>query len=93
MKGFIISVKVVPKASKNEVVAWENSEWRIRVAAVPEKGKANTELMRFLAKTLEVSRSQLKLVGGESSRHKRILCSGLAEETINERLANACRHS
>lgn len=72
-EGVILRVKVIPKASKTEIVGWEGEELKIRVKAVPEKGKANQALINFLAKYLNIAKSDVSLTGGETSRHKKIL--------------------
>ena len=85
----LISCKVVPKASKSEVVGWEEGILRVRLAAVPEKGKANEELLRVLAVALDIAKSQLKLISGETSRQKRVRVSGLSEADVRARLTRA----
>lgn len=72
-----IRVKVIPKSSHNEIVGWENEELKIRIKASPEKGKANEELISFLAKTLHIAKSQIEIVAGDKSRHKRIIIHGV----------------
>ena len=71
-----IPLKVIPNAHSNQIVGWENGELKVRIAAQPQKGDANDELIRFLAKEFGVSRSQLSLVSGHTSRHKRIAVAG-----------------
>jgi uncharacterized protein len=45
-----ITVKVIPKSSRTELVGrLADGTWRIKVAAAPEKGKANKALCAFLA--------------------------------------------
>lgn len=68
----IIVVKVIPKCSRNEIVGWENDELKVRLMAVPEKGAANSALIAFLANKCGVSKSQVRLLSGETSRHKRL---------------------
>ncbi|MGE3340427.1 MAG: DUF167 domain-containing protein [Candidatus Altimarinota bacterium] len=53
--------------------------WKIKVAAVPEKGKANAELCRYIAKLFEVSKSSVVVSQGEASQRKvvKILKKGL----------------
>lgn len=51
---FYLRVKVLPKSSKNEVVDIMDDETiKIRIKAVPEKGKANVELVKFLRKDMD----------------------------------------
>lgn len=68
----IILIKVIPNASRNEVVGWEGEELKVRIAAVADKGKANDMLIRFLAETWGLRRDQITLIHGHTSRHKRI---------------------
>ncbi len=46
--------------------------WKVKVAAAPEKGKANQALCEFLAEKLGVAKSRVRIVAGETSRLKRI---------------------
>lgn len=79
-EGVVIAVKVIPRSHKNEVVGWENKELKIRIRAVPDKGRANEELIEFLAEHLKVAKSYLKILSGHTSRHKRILVMKPMEE-------------
>ena len=47
--------------------------WKVKVAAVPEKGKANRALCEFLAERFGVAKSRVRIVAGETSPIKRIL--------------------
>jgi hypothetical protein len=82
----LLKIKVIPGASKNEIVGIKNGEVVIKVKAPPEKGKANKELIGFLAKTLKSPKSDIELVSGASSHHK-ILCLSLASRTFFETLS------
>jgi len=66
-------VKVVPKSSKTELVGYlPDGTWKIKIAAAPEKGKANRALCEFLAEHLGVAKSKVHIVAGETSHLKRI---------------------
>ena len=68
-----IRVKVIPKSSKTELAGYlPDGTWRIRIAAAPEKGKANRALCEFLAKHLGVAKSKVSIVSGETAHLKRI---------------------
>ncbi len=79
----IISIKVTPKAHRNEFIGYKNGEVCIRLAAVPEKGEANAELIAFLAKTLKLSKSQITLISGEKSRHKKVSITGITTADLS----------
>jgi uncharacterized protein len=68
-----IRIKVIPKSSKTEFVGYlPDGTWKVKVAAVPEKGKANRALVEFLAEHLNVAKSRIRIMSGETSQLKRI---------------------
>lgn len=68
----VLNVNVVPRASKSEVVGEVNGVLRVRIAAPPVDGAANEELLRVLAKKFGVAKSRVTLIGGLSSRNKKV---------------------
>lgn len=80
-----IAVRVIPNASKTEVVGREGSTWKIRLAAPPIDGKANDTLIRFLSDVLDVAPSYIEILKGHSSKTK-ILSVPMIEEDVIERL-------
>ena len=85
--GCTLRLAVRPGASRTRVLGERDGALRLAVAAPPEKGKANKAALRFLAKTLNLSRAKLELVGGEISRNKVVLCRQLRSEELRARLA------
>lgn len=83
-KGVIICVKVTPKSGKNLITGWENGELKIRLVAIPEKGAANAELIRFLSKAFQLPKSRIILLRGDTSRHKQILLEGSTKQEIEK---------
>ena len=81
-EGIILSVKISTKASRSEVVGEEGEELKLRIAAVPEKGKANAEIIRLLSKKLKIGKSQITILIGETSRHKKLLLRGITSEEM-----------
>jgi uncharacterized protein (TIGR00251 family) len=68
-----LRVKVIPKSSKNEMVeTMGDGTLKIRIAAPPEKGKANAELIRFLSQHLKVDKTQISIISGKSDALKLI---------------------
>ncbi len=69
----VLQLRVQPRASRDEIVGPHGEEaLKVRITAPPVEGKANIHLMKFLAKSFGVPRSQVTLLGGDSSRTKRI---------------------
>ena len=85
-QGVVLKVKVQPRASRDEVVGAHGDGLKIRITAAPVAGAANKHLLRFLAKKLRVSRSQLSIASGATSRAKSIAIEGITAEEVRQRL-------
>jgi uncharacterized protein (TIGR00251 family) len=71
-----IRVRVIPKSSRTELAGYlPDGTWKVKIAAAPEKGKANRALCEFVAEKLGVPKTRVKIVSGETSRLKRIQVS------------------
>lgn len=82
-----ISVRVHPGATRNEVMGFTDDVLHVRVAAPPVKGKANKELIDFLSRLLDVSKSQVTILRGHTARNKVIAINGLSQEEVTKRLS------
>ena len=82
--GVTFSVKVMPRASKNQIVGMEGDAVKVRLKAPPVDGKANEALVKFLAETLGVTRSQIEIVAGHGSRHKVVRVRGVTARQFEE---------
>jgi len=80
------AVKVVPRASKNQVAGIEGDAIKIRLNAPPVEGKANDALIEFLADVLDVRRAQIEIVTGLASRHKVVRVRGVTAKQIEDKL-------
>ena len=65
-----LAIKALPGASKTEFAGVKDGRLRVKVAAVPEGGRANAELISFIAKSLGCPKHELRLLRGEKSRLK-----------------------
>jgi uncharacterized protein (TIGR00251 family) len=65
-----LDIKAVPGASRTELAGIKDRRLRVRIAAAPEGGKANAELIAFFAKLLGCAKKDLCLERGEKSRLK-----------------------
>jgi len=79
-------VWVSPGARRSEIVGVADGRLRIRVAAPAHEGRANAELLRFLAAQLDVPRRAVSLAAGAGSRRKLVRIDGLAEDEARRRL-------
>lgn len=76
-EGVLVKVWVVPRSSRSEIKGLHNGRIKVRVAAPPEEGRANAEVIRLLAEHLE---AEVELIGGSASRDKLFLAHGIDVE-------------
>jgi hypothetical protein len=82
LEGTLLSIKVIPRASKNEIGETLGDELKIKITAPPVDSAANRALIEFLAETLKCPKSAVILLRGETSRHKTLLLKGLTPEQV-----------
>jgi len=79
--GLSLFLRVTPNAGQDRIEGVEQRDdgtavLRVRVAVVPDKGKANAAVIALLAKALGLPKSSLSLANGETSRFKTIAVAG-----------------
>lgn len=80
----LLDLKVSPGSAANKIMDWNAEILKVRIKAPPEKRKANKELIRFLAKLLDIAPANIDLVLGESSRNKRVRIHGITESAVRQ---------
>ena len=80
--GVLLSVKLQPRASKNEIGEPLGDELRIKVTAPPVDAAANAALIQLLADRLDCPRNRVDLVRGHTSRHKLIKLHGFTAPEV-----------
>ena len=73
----VLAVRVTPRSARPGIGEWKTDPGgrpflEVRVAAAPADGAANDELIRLLAKTLDVAKRDVRIVSGETARLKRL---------------------
>jgi uncharacterized protein YggU (UPF0235/DUF167 family) len=82
-----LRLRVIPGSGQPGVVGRYGEGWKLRVAAPPERGKANEATLDLLADTLGLAATNLRLVSGHGSRDKTVEVSGLTSDEAERRLA------
>ncbi|MFH1485300.1 MAG: DUF167 domain-containing protein [Chloroflexota bacterium] len=86
-----IAVWVAPNSQRNEITGFQEGFLRVRIAAPAEKGRANEELVDFLARSLSIPKRNVTLLSGATARRKVVRISGLDREEAIHRLSIAKR--
>lgn len=78
-------VRLIPNSSSCRLCGFfrdvEGQDFlKIAVISVPEKGKANKELINYLAKSLKIAKSLIEIVAGEFDKYKKIKITGIPKE-------------
>ncbi|MBP6918979.1 MAG: YggU family protein [Legionellaceae bacterium] len=68
----VLKIYVQPGAKHNEIVGLYNNALKIRVATPAIDGRANVALLKYIAELFEVSRREIILKRGDTSRYKSI---------------------
>jgi uncharacterized protein len=84
--GTLLSVKLQPRASVNEIAGPLGAELRIKVTAPPVDAAANEALIELLADRLDCARGRVELMRGHKSRHKIMKLHGFSPEEVFARL-------
>lgn len=80
--GLTITVRVIPRASRSEVVGEHDDALKVKLASPPVDGAANEELIKLLAKTFAVSKNSVEIVAGHTSKTKTVRIAGVSGEQI-----------
>ena len=80
--GVTITVRVTPRAHRNEIVGVAGGALKVKLNAPPVEGAANAALCAFLAEALRVRKSAVTLVSGHTSRSKVVRVDGVTAEQV-----------
>lgn len=85
-EGVMFTVKVVPGSSRTQIAGPMGQMLKIKVAAAPEKGKANDCLIDFLAERLGIRKNTIAIVSGHTSPVKQIRIEAMTSDKITQQL-------
>ena len=81
--GAMVTVWVVPGAKRTEIVGTHGDALRVRVAAAPERGRANKAVVALLEEAIDC---RMRLAAGAGSRRKRLVAVGLTPDQLAARI-------
>ena len=85
-EGCTVPVRVHPGAKRDAITGTPDGALKISLTTPPTDGRANAALIAFLARQLDLPRSQVALLTGATSRSKTLRVLGLSAATIRQRL-------
>jgi uncharacterized protein (TIGR00251 family) len=89
--GVVLSVRAKAGARVNALQGVHDGALKVAVVQAPERGKANRAIIELLAETLDLRKSQITLMSGETSTQKRFVISDITPDELTSRIANALR--
>jgi len=78
----IFSVRVQPRASKDEIAGEMGGALKVRLRAPAVENRANDALIEYLAQLLKTPRSAVRILSGDRSRTKRIEIRGVTRQQL-----------
>jgi hypothetical protein len=87
--GTLLSVKLQPRAAKNEIGDPLGDELKIKVTAPPVDAAANAALVKLLAEKLDCARGRVELLRGQTSRHKTVMLHGFKPEDVRQKISGS----
>lgn len=84
--GLTFPVRVQPRAKRNALVGELGDALKVALSAPPIDGRANEACIEFFAELLQLPRSSVEIVSGQSSRNKVIRVTGISVKELHRRL-------
>jgi uncharacterized protein len=82
--AIIFAVRVIPRSSRSEIVGEFNEALKVKLNSPPVDGEANKELITLLAKTFRVSKSDVEIIGGQTSKLKQVRIIGVENTVLQD---------
>jgi len=88
-EGVVLPVRAQPGARRNEIRGLQDGALKVCVTQVAEKGKANKAVLEVLCDALQLRKSQIELVAGETAQQKKFLIRGISLDDLAARVQRA----
>jgi uncharacterized protein len=79
----IFAVRVIPRSSRSEIVGEYNGVLKVKLNSPPVDGEANKELIALLAKIFQVSKSDVEIIGGQTSKLKQVKITNISSKNLS----------
>jgi uncharacterized protein len=79
----IFAVRVIPRSSRSEIVGEYNGVLKVKLNSPPVDGEANKELIALLAKIFQVSKSDVEIIGGQTSKLKQVKITNISSKDLS----------
>ena len=86
MNSTLLKIRLIPRASKNEVVGFSKEILKVRVCAPPIEGRASRDLAKLLSRVVGVSAGDIQIEKGQNSRKKLVTIQCLTRKEVLSRL-------
>ena len=84
LMGVECRILVSPNASQNSIGKIENKQLKVRVTAIPEKGKANDAVIKLLSKEWDIPKSSMEITRGTKFKYKTLVINGDAHSLMQK---------
>jgi uncharacterized protein len=81
--AIIFAVRVIPRSSRSEIVGEYNGALKVKLNSPPVDGEANKELITLLAKTFHVSKSDVEIICGQTSKLKQVKITNITSKNLS----------
>ncbi len=84
----MLSIRVTPRSSRNEVLGMVDGLLRVRLTAPPVDNAANDALVKALSDYFDVPKSSVTIVSGGTSKMKRVVIAGTTASDVEKRISS-----
>lgn len=88
-RGAALPIRVIPRASKNEIVEILSDQTvKVRLTSLPANAATNHELIRFLAEVLDIPANKIEIVAGENGRDKLVSILDVTSQEVHNKIVS-----
>jgi uncharacterized protein (TIGR00251 family) len=81
-KGTLLTIRAKPHSKSPGIILESDAECIIYVKAPPKRGQANIEIIKLIAKRLNIPTNNIRIISGEKKSTKTLLIEGMDPQTV-----------